>query len=75
MKARSIIVFLTFFVRSWMIEAQYQENYQLLFLQDAQNTLIQMQQEDFPSLCDLYTLIIHPSYEKLADTCLISKNE
>lgn len=56
------------FVRSWMIEAQYQENYQLLFLQDAQNTLIQMQQEDFPNLCDLYTLIIHPSYEKLADT-------
>jgi hypothetical protein len=24
--------------------------------------------EDFPNLCDLYTLIIHPSYEDLAST-------
>ncbi|MDR9405134.1 MAG: hypothetical protein RI580_17070, partial [Halothece sp. Uz-M2-17] len=56
------------FVRSWMIETQYQLNYQIPFLQDAQKTLIRMQQEDFPNLCDLYTLIIHPNYEKLADS-------
>ncbi len=23
-------------------------------------------QQDFPNLCDLYTLIIHPSYEAMA---------
>lgn len=56
------------FVRSWMIESEYQSNYQIPFLQDAQKTLIRMQQEDFPNLCDLYTLIIHPNYEKLADS-------
>jgi hypothetical protein len=56
------------FVRSWMIQREYQGKYQIPFLQDAQKTLIRMQQEDFPNLCDLYTLIIHPSYEKLADS-------
>ena len=56
------------FVRSWMIEQEYQEDYQIAFLKDAQKTLVKMQQEDFPNLCDLYTLIIHPSYEKLAES-------
>ena len=55
------------FVRSWMIQAEYQGEYQLPFLQDAQKTFKQMQEEDFPNLCDIYTLIIHPSYEKLAN--------
>ena len=26
-----------------------------------------MQEEDFPNLWDIYTLMIHPSYEKLAN--------
>ncbi len=55
------------FVRSWMIEAAYQADYQLSFLQDAQQTFKRMQEKDFPNLCDIYTLIIHPSYEKLAN--------
>jgi hypothetical protein len=53
------------FVRSWIIEPSYVAAYRPLFLQDAQNTLRRMQ-ADFPNLCDLYTLIIHPSYEEMA---------
>jgi hypothetical protein len=53
------------FVRSWMIDSPYLEQYRIRFLQDAQQTLVQMQQE-FPNLCDLHTLIIHPSYEEMA---------
>ncbi|HEY9762085.1 MAG TPA: hypothetical protein V6D07_06140 [Trichocoleus sp.] len=52
------------YVRSWMIEPSY-HSYQGLFLHCVQETLRQMQQ-DFPNLCDLHTLIIHPSYESLA---------
>lgn len=53
-------------VRSWMIDSPYRnwENVDL-FLQDVQKILVRMQ-EDFPNLCDLYTLVIHPQYEKLA---------
>jgi len=54
------------FARSFMIESPYQPQAQVSFLQDAQHTLIQMQQ-DFPNLMDMYTLIIHPSYAELAD--------
>ncbi len=53
------------FVRSWMIDTSYQELGQIPFLKDAQRTLATMQQ-DFPNLWDMYTLIIHPSYEELA---------
>jgi hypothetical protein len=53
------------FVRSWIIEPSYVAQYRPLFLQDAQATLQRMQ-VDFPNLCDLYTLIIHPSYEEMA---------
>lgn len=53
------------FIRSWMIAPVYVERYRIAFLKDIQQTLIRMQQ-DFPNLCDLYTLIIHPVYEELA---------
>ncbi|MDJ0671479.1 MAG: hypothetical protein PX636_10945 [Microcystis sp. M53598_WE2] len=56
---------LSVFIRSWMIDANYLEKYRLIFLQDAQKTLQRMTL-DFPNLCDLHTLIIHPDYEKLA---------
>jgi hypothetical protein len=52
------------YVRSWAIEPEYLDDYRIPFLEDAQQTLIEMQ-TDFPNLCDLYTLIIHPSYEQL----------
>ncbi|NEQ22285.1 MAG: hypothetical protein F6K28_24455 [Microcoleus sp. SIO2G3] len=56
----------TVFVRSWMIDSPYQEETTLCqLLLDAQTTLRRMQ-IDFPSLCDLQTLIIHPSNETLA---------
>jgi hypothetical protein len=35
-----------------------------LLLEDSRKTLIQMQQ-DFPNLCDIYSLILHPLYEDL----------
>lgn len=53
------------FIRSWMIDPMYLDAYRALFLQDAQQVLGNMQQ-DFPNLCDLHTLIIHPSYEAMA---------
>gem|GEM_PF-243359 len=55
------------FVRSWMIDRLYQEQAQIGFLEDAQQTLAKMK-EDFPNLCDMYTLIIHPNYEELPRT-------
>lgn len=53
-------------VRSWMIDPPYKnwENVRV-FLKDVQKTLVRIQ-DDFPNLCDLYTLVIHPQYEKLA---------
>ena len=53
------------FIRSWMIDPDYVEDYRATFLADAQDTLRRMQ-TDFPNLCDLHTLIIHPSYEAMA---------
>jgi hypothetical protein len=50
------------FIRSWAIDRDYLDRYRVLFLEDTQKTLSQMQ-TDFPNLCDLYTMIIHPSYE------------
>jgi hypothetical protein len=51
------------FVRSWMIESQYLSEYRIAFLEDAQKVLVEMQ-TDFPNICDLYTLMIHPMHEK-----------
>jgi hypothetical protein len=53
------------FVRSWMIDPLYSTTYKKPFLQDVQDTL-KLMQRDFPNLCDLHTLIIHPSYEEMA---------
>lgn len=53
------------FIRSWVIDPQYLESYRQLFLKDVQQTLSKMQL-DFPNLCDLHTLIIHPGYEEMA---------
>lgn len=54
------------FVRSWVIDPQYLASHRRLFLQDVQQTLQRMRQ-DFPNLCDLHTLIIHPGYEEMAE--------
>jgi len=53
-------------VRSWMIDSPY-KNWKNVcrFLEDLQKTLARMQ-ADFPNLCDLYTMLIHPRYEELA---------
>lgn len=56
---------LAVFVRSWFIDETYLDEYRVPFIQDLQQMLQQMQQ-DFPNLCDLHSLIIHPSYEALA---------
>ncbi|MCA1991022.1 MAG: hypothetical protein LDL41_03100 [Coleofasciculus sp. S288] len=56
------------FVRSWRIDTPYlnRDNVRCL-LEDTQKTLVQMQ-SDFPNLCDLYIIIVHPvhSYIELA---------
>lgn len=60
------------FVRSWMIDGHHWPTHQHVFLQDAQQILQQMQQ-DFPNLCDLYTLVIHPRYEALVSALRFQK--
>jgi len=58
---------LSIFVRSWVIDQTHLTAANVcLSLQDAQDTLRQMQ-VDFPNLCDLYAMPIHPQYEALAD--------
>ncbi|NER00738.1 MAG: hypothetical protein F6K30_29265 [Cyanothece sp. SIO2G6] len=52
------------FIRSWVIDSPYRQQTLPLMLKDAQQTLKVMQQ-DFPNICDLHTLIIHPGYEAL----------
>ncbi|MGF1490862.1 MAG: hypothetical protein ACFBSC_00070 [Microcoleaceae cyanobacterium] len=48
-----------------MIDSAYRQQAEVLFLQDAQQTLKKMRQ-DFPNLWDMYSLVIHPSYTELA---------
>lgn len=53
-------------VRSWMIDTPYKNWYNVRrFLEDVQQTLTRMQ-ADFPNLCDLYAILIHPKDEALA---------
>jgi len=52
------------FVRSWTIEPAYLQEYRTLFIEDLREVLKAMQ-EDFPNICDLYTIIIHPIYEDI----------
>ncbi|MGD2179597.1 hypothetical protein [Lusitaniella coriacea] len=54
------------FIRSWTIDRVYMQPAQICqFLKDSQKTLVRMQ-GDFPNLCDMYALSIHPTTEKLA---------
>ncbi len=53
------------FVRCWVIDPKYLEEYRITLIEDAQKILVEMQ-TDFPNICDLYTLILHPSYEKMS---------
>ncbi|WP_245939761.1 hypothetical protein [Stenomitos frigidus] len=53
------------YIRSWVIDTPYLQTENIyLLLEDSRKTLIQMQ-EDFPNLCDIYSLILHPLYEDL----------
>jgi hypothetical protein len=55
-------------VRSWMLDKPHKSWFNVRrFLEDVQQTLVRMQ-TDFPNLCDLYALIIHPRYEELTQT-------
>lgn len=53
------------YIRSWVIDTPYLQTENIcLLLEDSRETLLQMQQ-DFPNLCDIYSLILHPLYEDL----------
>ena len=53
-------------VRSWMIDTPYKNWHNVrCFLEDVQQTFVRMQ-ADFPNLCDLYAIAIHPKYEQLS---------
>ncbi len=52
-------------IRSWVIDPDYMNRATLCqFLEDTQTTLQRMQ-ADFPELCDLYSVVVHPMYEEL----------
>ncbi|MGF1493085.1 MAG: hypothetical protein ACFBSC_11670 [Microcoleaceae cyanobacterium] len=55
---------LSIFIRSWMIDQAYIQDYRIPFIQDAQQVLTQIKL-DFPNICDLYALLIHPSLEPM----------
>jgi hypothetical protein len=56
------------FIRSWMLDPPYnQKRHKVQLLKDTQQTLKRLRQ-DFPNVCDLYALMIHPSYEELIET-------
>jgi hypothetical protein len=65
MAASGALDCISIFIRSWAIDREYLDRYRVPLLVDCQQTLTAMQQ-DFPNLCDLYTMIIHPSYERQA---------
>ncbi|MGQ4646684.1 hypothetical protein [Lyngbya aestuarii] len=53
------------FIRAWEIDAHYQNKQNVsLFLEDMQQTLVQMQRE-FPDLCDMYCIALNPREEAL----------
>lgn len=53
------------YVRTWIVDVAYMRaDYICTFLEDMQQTLVQMQ-HDFPNLCDLYSMVIHPVHEAL----------
>ncbi|MBW4541745.1 MAG: hypothetical protein KME43_21755 [Myxacorys chilensis ATA2-1-KO14] len=53
------------YIRAWVIDPSYMNGttlYQLL--EDTKQTLIRMQ-DNYPGICNLYSLILHPMYEEL----------
>jgi hypothetical protein len=53
------------YIRAWLIDSSHINGstlYQLL--EDTKQTLTRMQ-ADYPGICDLYSLILHPMYEEL----------
>lgn len=56
---------LSIYVRAWVIDQPYLTVETLChLLEDTQQTLLKVR-NDYPEICDLYTLIVHPIYEKL----------
>ncbi|BAZ16867.1 hypothetical protein NIES4071_87450 [Calothrix sp. NIES-4071] len=55
-------------VRAWQIDFPYKNKANIeMFLLDSQETLIKMQ-ADYPNLCDIYTIPLHPADEQLVYT-------
>lgn len=53
------------YIRAWVIDVAYLQKANLkLMLQDTRDSLVEIQ-KDFPGICDLYSLIIHPLHEEL----------
>lgn len=56
---------LSIYIRVWVIDQPYLTVATLCqLLEDTQQTLIKVR-GDYPEICDLYTLIVHPIYEQL----------
>lgn len=53
------------YVRAWIVDTPYASAKTLCqFIQETQRTLLHLQ-EDFPSLCDLYAILIQPNHAAL----------
>ena len=58
------------FERFWIVDSEYlRRDYLCQFLEDVQATLTQMKQ-DFPHLCDLYVVVVHPIHLSSLATAL-----
>lgn len=56
---------LSIYIRAWVIDQPYLTVTTLCqLLEDAQQTLLKIR-DDYPEICDLYSLIVHPIYERL----------
>ncbi|MEM9511315.1 MAG: hypothetical protein AAF978_01305 [Cyanobacteria bacterium P01_E01_bin.48] len=60
------------FVRSFVVTSEFAQ-YRTAFLKDSQQAIARLQ-VDFPNLCDMHTIVIHPSYEALAQALGFQKS-
>jgi hypothetical protein len=53
------------YVRAWLIDPTYLDRQTMELLIATSQSIIRSMQPDYPALCDLFSMIIHPSYEQL----------
>jgi hypothetical protein len=55
------------YVRAWIIDQPYLNVDRMQQLVEATQDTLRHMRQDYPALCDMYSMIIHPSYEQLRE--------